>query len=180
MHCFNNYLNESNSCNNINFDCDACSICNVNSELDQCPIVIFKDITKYKLPKSDPYWHSWKHSGYPYSNWGTPLFVDINNDGVLDMFNSMHGHPMDKDRWNRMELGESVLYNFTGDGVVPSADASDPNIMRFRSISDRIIITDAPLAVDLHGENIIDLDGDGVEDLMISSGGGKGKTTSIG
>jgi len=77
------------------------------------------------------------------------------------MFNSMHGHPMDKNRWNRMELGESVLYNFTGDGVVPSADASDPNIMRFRSISDRIIITDAPLAVDLHGENIIDLDGDG-------------------
>lgn len=66
MPCFNNYLNESNSCNNINFDCDACSICNVNSELDQCPIVIFKDITKYKLPKSDPYWHSWKHSGYPY------------------------------------------------------------------------------------------------------------------
>ena len=70
-------------------------------------------------------------------------------------------------------LGESVLYDFP-DGIITASDASDSKIQRYRSVSNRIDITDEIASLDPHGQNIIDLNNDGVEDIMISSGGGNG------
>jgi hypothetical protein len=149
--------------------CNQCSFCtqqplpNSTEILLKSPVT-FQDVTYYKIPSTDAYYQRWGHSGRPYSYEGAPLFVDINGDGILDYFNSMHGHPLDPEDGckGRMELAESVPYDFE-DGVIPPTEYSDPTIYRLRHVSDRIIVTEDKLVgVDLHGENVLDLDGDGV------------------
>ena len=89
----------------------------------------------------------------------------------------MHGHGFDsalgdKVYVDRMELGESVPYDFTGDGVIVQDEDGDPDITRIRKASYRVIIDDVEVrGMDTHGQNILDLDNDGVVDMMISSGG---------
>merc|ERR1712032_1520802 len=79
----------------------------------------------------------------------------------LDFFNSMHAHLIDEHGYDRMELGESV--------------DSHSNIQRYKAISNRIIINDKELkGLDPHGQNVLDLDNDGILDIMIASGGAKG------
>jgi hypothetical protein len=100
----------------------------------------------------------------------TPVFIDLDGDGVLDYFNSMHGHRIVDESGslnNRMELAL----------IKPSP--SDDNKQILESIAERIIFEDDPddffdeniFFIDAHGQNIIDLDGDGILDLYISQGG---------
>jgi len=148
------------SCGNTN--CAACSFCNNGDTDSVCSLsILFVDVTSSAFPKWDTYWYELKHSGRPYSHEGAPLFVDIDNDGRLDYFNSMHGHPTQSAQDHGMELGTSVNRS----DIFP----------RFRHVSERIVMEDEGLdTLDPHGENILDLDGDGFLDIMISSGGGRG------
>ena len=112
--------------------CNGCAHCAI------CPLGTFIDVTKNKLPSTDPYFHQWTHSGRPYSNEGAPLFVDINGDNKLDFFNSMHAHGLSSEGYkDRFELGESVPYGYDKDGVVPSPDTSVRHIERYRKASYR-------------------------------------------
>jgi len=175
-----NYEDESNcisSCDQTRCDtkpCKRCIFCANSGET--CQLSTFVDVTSVFFPKQDPYWYEWGHSGKPYNHEGTPIFVDLNNDGRLDYFNSMHSHKYNTNIFSgRMELGESVPNNFTEDGIRPIENES--NLQRLRSVSERIIIRDNPNVLswmDPHGESIIDLDGDGILDILISTGGGQG------
>lgn len=101
--------------------------------------------------------------------------VDLNNDGVLDFFSSMHAHPLDKNGYDRMEIGESVPWNFNMDNVTVPKDQADVSVWRLRRAAYRIIIEEPLKDLDPHGQSILDLDGDGILDLIIASGGGKGR-----
>ena len=193
-------IHESNNCN-------GCSFClNPNEEstkpklptsssstnkVTMCPYT-FHDVTKYKFLPQDKYWYQWKHSGKPYEHEGGPLLVDLNNDGILDFFSSMHAHPIDHDiGFHRMEIGESVTFDFrldnitTDDMAAVGANSNTNNIhkenikYRFRNASYRIIFEDPAenfgAGIDPHGQNIVDLDGDGYLDIIIASGGNMGK-----
>eukprot|EP00559_Dactyliosolen_fragilissimus_P002086 CAMPEP_0184871804 /NCGR_PEP_ID=MMETSP0580-20130426/40926_1 /TAXON_ID=1118495 /ORGANISM="Dactyliosolen fragilissimus" /LENGTH=612 /DNA_ID=CAMNT_0027374515 /DNA_START=44 /DNA_END=1879 /DNA_ORIENTATION=- len=150
--------------------CKGCSFCTKLS----CSIVQFKDVTQWKFRKNDSYWYKWKHSGKPYANEGAPLFVDLNDDGILDYFNSMHGHGLLKGEKyaDRMELAVSL--------PIENSNNEDNGIStRLQEVSHRIITEDKTFpSIDTHGQNILDLDNDGVLDILISSGGFKGASVT--
>lgn len=109
----------------------------------------------------------------PYMHESAPLFVDLDGDNVLDYFNSLHGHRIVDEAGrldNRMELALTVDANDGSGGQY-----LDP-------VPGRIIIEDDPeeftaddaFFIDPHGQNIVDLDGDGILDLYITSGGFSG------
>ncbi|GFH53370.1 hypothetical protein CTEN210_09846 [Chaetoceros tenuissimus] len=158
-----------------------CSSCQFCSFTKICPKGTFDDVTD-SMFSSNPDWYSFGHSGMPYPHQSAPLFVDLNGDGILDYFNSMHGHKFDREKdkdgiikSDRMELAISVS----------SESASSTQILQ--SVAERIIFegddTEEFLnkfgipGVDTHGQNILDLDGDGILDLYIAQGGNQGKGT---
>ena len=101
--------------------------------------------------------------------------IDLNGDGVLDYFDSMHGHRIVDEGGrldNRMEI------------AIAEIDSSDEGNIEYslNPFPGRIIIEDDPedftstdiFFIDPHGQNIVDLDGDGILDLYITSGGYSG------
>lgn len=200
--CSNAFICDEDKCSGCEFSCNS-KLCvpPLHGESEHnfdvlpdaydmrlCPLATFFDITDFMFPRTDKYWYQWKHSGMPYQHQISPLFTDLNGDGVLDYFNSMHGHKMDEHGYNRMELAESVPYNVTfTNNIFPltilqelfTENASKQDIWRFHQKSYRIIIDDKVISpMDTHGQNIIDLDNDGIIDMMISSGGGRGTSLS--
>lgn len=130
-----------------------------------CSIATFVDRTDSAFQKEGDYWYSPKHSGFPYDHENVPVFVDLNGDGRLDLFNSMHGHLIDEKGYHRMELAENQESN---------------DFISLHQVSHRININDSELAeMDPHGQNVIDLDGDGILDIYITSGGGKGAEKTL-
>jgi hypothetical protein len=125
----------------------------------------------------DPsYWYQPIHSGMPYMHQNTPIFVDLDDDGTLDYFNSMHGHKIVDPSGslnNRMELALTK----------PSPNETGKQILE--SIAERIVFEDDPQDffseeisfIDAHGQNMLDLDGDGIIDLYIAQGGRYGLPT---
>lgn len=115
------------------------------------------------------FWYSWKHSGKPYTHFTSPLVVDINDDGLLDYFSSMHGGSQHE--VNRMEL---ALGRKTEDSK---------QTLYMSSLRDRIILDDLNEGneyrfLDAHSDVMVDLDNDGILDIFTASGGGAG--TSVG
>ncbi len=152
--------------------CQNCLFCDDNESISlSCPIMTtFEDKTDMVLSESSSstsskFFYSWKHSGRPYFHEGSPLFVDINGDSILDYFNSMHGHPIENDIGSRMELAISEV-------------STQNSVYSFTQVSDRIIIDDFDddniYYIDSHGELMADLDGDGYLDILISNGGSVG------
>ena len=81
--------------------------------------------------------------------------MDYNNDGVLDLYQGSHA----------MVLAESFIPLDDN-----SADNNGP--YELRRMNSRIQMTNK--ATDTHGSNIVDLDGDGILDLLVAVGGGLG------
>ena len=97
MCTYSSHKNCSLKCNQNTCDqkrCKGCLMClaKLRKEGEICPIATFKDVTKYKFSSAPYYWQKWTHSGRPYLHHGAPVFVDLNGDGVMDFFASMHGH----------------------------------------------------------------------------------------
>lgn len=149
--------------------CSQCKHCH-ETETRTCPLGKFQDSTQAMFSGDPTYWYSPVHSGFAYKQESSPLYVDIDNDGWLDYFNSLHGHKIvneNSDLNGRMELALTK--------PSPTQDGKQT----LASIADRIIFEDDPKDfdnanmnwIDTHGSNIIDLDGDGILDLYISQGG---------
>jgi len=140
--------------------CSGCVSCQTPPQ-ETCHLAYFEDVTREMFSLDSDYFNQWTHSGKPYSHESAPSMIDIDGDNILDYFSPMHGHPSNSYE-NRIEL---ALMN-TNNGV-----------MSLKEISNRIIIED-PTDLgfwDTHGSQIADLDGDGVLDILISSGGNQGK-----
>jgi len=170
-------------CTTCEFECK--NVCKIpyttdpsldNESTSSCQLGSFVDVTRTKFLETDEYWYSWHHSGLPYQHFTSPLFVDFNGDNVLDYFNPMHAHELDEREYDRMELAESVpFHNSRNETSVLEAGGNDISMFHLRSISSRITINDYNLEeMDMHGANILDLDNDGINDIFISSGGGRG------
>jgi len=149
--------------------CSGCFFCPIQTSTT-CTIAYFEDITQQKFVTFSDYFYQWKHSGKPYPHEGSPLFVDINNDGILDYFNSMHAHNIDQNGYNRMELALTANVNATA--AYGNISISTGSLL---VVSNRIINTESTINnLDPHGEVMVDLDNDGYLDLLILSGGGEG------
>jgi hypothetical protein len=122
-----------------------------------CSLPDFRNITEAKMPASDPYWGKFPSSGKPSHPETAPLLVDINADGILDYFKGSHQEPI--------ELAITPALN-GGDNL------ESPSSLALQPVSDRII-PNRRLG-DKHGHNIVDLDGDGLLDLLLACGGGLG------
>jgi len=154
--------------------CAGCIFCNGNES--KCPLATFQDVSISMFSQDPSYWYVPVHSGYPYLHHNTPTFVDIDDDGILDYFNSMHGHRIVNETGslnNRMEL------------ALTKSSPNEDGKQVLESIAERIVFEDDPqdfisvdgLFIDAHGQNIVDLDGDGILDLYISQGGRYGLPT---
>ena len=142
--------------------CKGCLFCDGGGfsggqQPSSCNLPQYTDITSSVFSEATSF-NKWFHSGFPYKYYGPPIFVDLDGDGVLDYFNPMHGHDINVDGYNnRMELARGVI----------EVQGDNP---KYKPLLDRVIITDSEkLSIDAHGANILDLDGDGIVDLYISS-----------
>eukprot|EP00979_Chaetoceros_neogracilis_P009788 scaffold2226_cov383-Chaetoceros_neogracile.AAC.1 len=168
--CANKFLNK-NRCNRYcspdmceQPNCAPCIFCD-GSPSSECPLATFQDITDGMFSKNSSYWYTWRHSGKPYRHFSSPIMVDLNNDGVLDYFNAMHGGSVEM--VDKMELGL----------IQTTSNLQQPLVLK--KISDRIILQD-PIEthrfMDTHGGNVLDLDNDGILDIFIPSGGDGGRS----
>lgn len=154
--------------------CAGCLVCN-ESEL-KCPLGTFQDVTSSMFSQDPSYWYLPIHSGMPYLHQNTPTFVDLDNDGILDYFNSMHGHRI---------VDPSGSLNDRMELALTRASPNEDGRQVLESIAERIVFEDDPedfssdevFFIDAHGQNILDLDGDGILDLYISQGGRYGLPT---
>ena len=159
-----------------NSNCSGCQFCSNQSRANEkakCPLGTFTDVTDSMFSQDPSYWYQPTHSGMPYVHGSSPLFIDLNGDGYLDYFNSLHGHKIENEDGTldgRMELALTAL-SPEGDGELV-----------LESIAERIIFEDNPEDftnldmnwIDAHGQNILDLDGDGILDLYIAQGSNQG------
>eukprot|EP00927_Polykrikos_kofoidii_P022703 TRINITY_DN2111_c0_g1_i2.p1 TRINITY_DN2111_c0_g1~~TRINITY_DN2111_c0_g1_i2.p1 ORF type:complete len:657 (-),score=99.69 TRINITY_DN2111_c0_g1_i2:381-2351(-) len=122
---------------------------------------LFTDISARTFPSE---WYTWNHVGFPRRYAGTPVFADLNNDGVLDFFYHNHYQMLPQTDWDV--------------GVSAAIDAND---MKYSSVGEQLILsTEIPdtnwteLPIDSHGTAILDIDRDGLLDMYIATGGGMG------
>jgi hypothetical protein len=125
---------------------------------------LFTNIAGSVFPRE---WKKWDHVGMPRRYCGTPVFVDLDEDGTLDFF--YHNH-YEMDPAKEWDLGLST----------PSAGKS----LAYKSIGDKLFVsTDkmgtsyTELPMDTHGTAILDIDRDGLLDIYIATGGGNGQDT---
>jgi hypothetical protein len=128
-----------------------------------CPLPNFKNITKLKFLPEDPAWNDLSSSGRPTHPETAPLFVDLNADGLLDYFMASHHEPVELAVTVAPEVGKS-----------DSASHAYP----LKLVSHRV--NPNRRLGDKHGHNIVDLDGDGVLDMLIAGGGGLGGVRNAG
>eukprot|EP00927_Polykrikos_kofoidii_P017523 TRINITY_DN17_c0_g1_i1.p1 TRINITY_DN17_c0_g1~~TRINITY_DN17_c0_g1_i1.p1 ORF type:complete len:685 (+),score=89.54 TRINITY_DN17_c0_g1_i1:44-2056(+) len=124
---------------------------------------LFVDVAATVFPSE---WYAWNHVGYPRRYAGTPVFADFNNDGVLDFFYHNHYQMLPEQDWD------------VGLGLANSSE------QLWKSVGKKIIVsTEKPgtpytqLPIDTHGTAILDIDGDGILDMYIATGGGMGMET---
>ena len=135
---------------------------------ETCPIASFKDVTKNKFSTAPYYWQQWTHSGRPYVHYGAPVFVDLNRDGVMDYFVSMHqdqyelGLSTKTDEGGINPVTERIILTDTTDDSGTFVD-SVVSSRRYPSCSFYSLPTmKISLEIkDHHCDNVIDLDGDG-------------------
>jgi hypothetical protein len=84
--------------------------------------------------KSPLYWYQDNHAGRPYNYMGYALFVDLNGDGYLDYFNSMHGL--------RILNKDGTIANLDGRIEMALSIPSEDGKIALESIADRIIYED--------------------------------------
>ncbi|GFH61265.1 hypothetical protein CTEN210_17741 [Chaetoceros tenuissimus] len=159
-------------CNRHN--CSGCQFCSPPRK-SQCSFAYFEDITETVFSGSPSYWYQLDHSGSSYGHERAPLFRDIDGDGVLDYFNSMHGHTIVNSNGTLDGRFEIALSRVLEDGTI-----------QLQPIDNRIVIEDEVDEyasfygnnigfIDSHGEQLMDLDGDGILDLYIVQGGNRGE-----
>ena len=107
---------------------------------ETCPIATFWDVTKHKFSSAPNYWQQWTHSGQPYIHYGAPTFVDLNGDGLMDYFVSMHDA--------KYELGLSTKTNEGGINPITDEAAIHP-------ITERIILTDTTDSGELLFDSVV-------------------------
>lgn len=97
--------------------------------------------------------------------------VDLNDDMVLDYFTALHGTTYNHFGSADIDLGETVLSKRNSERPIYLKDAS------WRVVVDDPVEGESSYKntfMDKHGELIADLDNDGVLDILIKIGGGKG------
>jgi len=159
--------------NDCSFEkCSDCLFCTSPRTTNYCPLGSFDDITQsmFSGDLNSDFWYSWKHSGKPYTHFTSPIVVDINDDGLVDYFSSMHGGSQYE--VNRMEL---ALGRKSGDGK---------ETLYLSSLRDRIILEDLNEGdgysfLDAHSDVMVDLDNDGILDIFTASGGGSGRGVGV-
>jgi hypothetical protein len=128
-------------------------------------ITLFEDVTPLAFPEA---WYAWNHSGYPRSHQGTPTFVDLDKDGVLDYLYHNHYEADPTEGW---DMGVSYGTNMKSD-----------DHPFFKSVGHDLIKNSEPdgskwnqeQSMDSHGTAVIDIDRDGLLDIYIAVGGGDG------
>ena len=156
-------------------NCSGCSSCNNNtnkSQTQQSNLNFFTDIT-LDLNVPSNHWDSddLKHSFRSRNHHFTASFTDWDKDGFLDYFDPNHN-----------SYGESYPLKFDfGLNRPYDNDATTAGRRVFRSIGKEVFIdTDAEkMKHDCHGSTFADMDGDGLLDLLISVGGGKGAGVGV-
>eukprot|EP00927_Polykrikos_kofoidii_P056130 TRINITY_DN502_c0_g1_i3.p1 TRINITY_DN502_c0_g1~~TRINITY_DN502_c0_g1_i3.p1 ORF type:complete len:662 (+),score=92.45 TRINITY_DN502_c0_g1_i3:68-2053(+) len=127
---------------------------------------IFVDIAAKIFP---PAWYKWNHVGYPRRYAGTPVFADFNNDDILDFFYHNHYQMFPEQEWDvGLGLGGArdkggKLWTPIGEQIIVSTEEPDTQYTE--------------LPIDTHGTAILDIDGDGILDMYIATGGGMGQDT---
>ena len=186
--------------------CASCQLCmakpnaNANANDGLCPLGTFEDVTPDLFRHDAAYWYSPTHAGHPYMHESSPMFVDLNGDGIPDYFNSLHGHRIESSDGEIVDRFEvAFMMDDNGDGndngrtndidndVFENYDGSALKKPYLVPAPHRIIYEDDPERytservhfIDPHGQNIVDLDGDGILDLYIASGGFSGTASPI-
>lgn len=128
----------------------------------------FIDVSSRVFPAA---WYTWNHVGYPRRYACTPVFQDINGDGLADFFYHNHYQASPEKEW---DLGISrggnswLLDEAVNDSLFEAATSS------------YIVSTEQPgtpwtrFPADMHNSVILDIDRDGLLDMYITTGGGMG------
>ena len=140
--------------------CKGCESC--TGDKQSAAVVFLKDVTlEISFPANNWDGDDMMHSFRPTSHHFAASFPDWDNDGFLDYFHNNH-----------------VRMNYTTDFDFGLSRPATNDIGRmFHSIGhDTFVDTDElQMFHDCHGSTFADMDGDGLLDLLISVGGGRGE-----
>jgi hypothetical protein len=122
---------------------------------------LFTDVAAHIFPQE---WYTWNHVGLPRRYAGTPVFADLNKDGLPDFFYHNHYQMLPESDWDvgisLTNSDDETKYSSVGQKLIVSTETAGTNYTM--------------LPIDSHGTAILDIDRDGLLDVYVATGGGMG------